>query len=572
MRSRARRHFLRHLQNPHPEILAVRCLRAQLPDRRPCLIQAATHQRLRALQLLPGCLRGTPHQLPDQLQLHRYRNEPLRQRIVNLPRNACPLAQHRLKFPFHTCQSPPPGRVREAHHRQQDQQLKPNRLVEMRLNRQLRSCCRCAPNSIVVARNHAKRKRPVGQIRVVRRPPRPRVHPSPIESFQLISILHLLRGYKAQTRVVELVVAVPRFDLQSCDRLLRHIVHTHPLQGHFRRHTIHRHVFRIDARNPFQRCKPQRPVLQPQCRRMPTAAALADAHPIRHPKAQNFRSLSAVRHAIQTIAAHPIHAGIRANPQKPACIFQNPDHPRRQLSRSHVHDPARPHPIQPTIIRADPQHSVAIPIERGDHIARKPVLRREIREVPVAKAAQPTQRPHPQRAVFALNHRPNQVAAQSIHRRPRREFSVFVPRQSAPRPDPQLFARAHIQRSHKIVGESVRCREHTRHLSIVDQVQPIRRSRPNIAICGCGQREHHIARQTLRRSEREKFSIVKYVESATLRTHPNMAVRSLRQRQHVLIRQPFSRAQRREFSIPQHLQAARLCPEPQIPFPVLRGA
>ena len=232
---------------------------------------------------------------------------------------------------------------------------------------------------------------------------------------------------------------------------------------------------------------------------MPAAAALADAHSIRHTKAQYVRRHPCICCAVQPIAAYPIDPGIRAHPQEPARVLQNPDHPRRQLSRGHAHDPARAPSVQSAIIRSNPKCPRGIFVKCSDHIARKPVLRRVVPELPVVKPAQPTQRPNPQRAVAVLCHRPDQIAAQPIERRPRREPAVLIPRQPAPRPDPQFPVAPHLKRSHKIVGQSVRRRERPRHLTTTDQVQPIRRSHPHIAICGCSHREHHIARQTLRR-------------------------------------------------------------------------
>ena len=185
----------------------------------------------------------------------------------------------------------------------------------MRLDGQHRHSRRLAPHSIVIARTHAKRISTMRQICVERRPPRPCIHPVAVESLQLVSVLHLLRRHKTQPRIVEFVVAVPWRHPQVFHRSLRCIIHAHSLNRDLRRYTIHRHVFRIDPRNPLQRRKPQRPIAQTHGCRMAAAAAFADAHPIRHAKAHHLRSRPALRHAIEIVASRTIHAGVRANPQ-----------------------------------------------------------------------------------------------------------------------------------------------------------------------------------------------------------------------------------------------------------------
>src|SRR5437868_6434432 len=88
------------------------------------------------------------------------------------------------------------------------------------------------PYPIVVGCLHAEGIPPRRNVCVVRRPPRTRVNPSAIESLQHVAITNLLRGYEAETRVVEFESRMARLDHKWRslwqERLLP-VVHLSPL-------------------------------------------------------------------------------------------------------------------------------------------------------------------------------------------------------------------------------------------------------------------------------------------------------------------------------------------------------
>ena len=73
-----------------------------------------------------------PQQLGQHFQLHRDAHIALRQRVVNLARNAIAFAQHGVELALRTQQPPPQQQRNQARHRSRQQNVEPDRLVEMR--------------------------------------------------------------------------------------------------------------------------------------------------------------------------------------------------------------------------------------------------------------------------------------------------------------------------------------------------------------------------------------------------------------------------------------------------------
>src|ERR1700686_260867 len=104
------------------------------------------------------------------------------------------------------------------------QEIKPECLKEVRLEGEAKARAGVAPDSIIVAGDHAKGVCPRRKPGVVGGPAVPRINPALVEAVESIPEERTLRHQKAQRSVVEFPLLRTRGDLRSLVKRQRHSI------------------------------------------------------------------------------------------------------------------------------------------------------------------------------------------------------------------------------------------------------------------------------------------------------------------------------------------------------------
>ena len=129
-----------HLPTPHgrlnggPQIVILQLGIPQIHHRAPRFGQAVARHLLRRFQMIPRFRALLSHLHGNRIQLRRQPDETLRQRIVNLARNARSLVQHQREPAMDLPQPELPGSDNETRQRRCAKPQERAALIEMRQN------------------------------------------------------------------------------------------------------------------------------------------------------------------------------------------------------------------------------------------------------------------------------------------------------------------------------------------------------------------------------------------------------------------------------------------------------
>src|SRR5271168_656215 len=132
-------------------------------------------------------------QMGGKLKLHRDADEPLRQRVVNLTRNAVAFREYRVELRTNCTNTHPVYRKDNGDKEECCEFRKPERAIELRLDGESDLCACCVPNAVFIGGLNAETILSRWKIGVVGSAAWTSLRPLFVKSFKDVAIAHARR-------------------------------------------------------------------------------------------------------------------------------------------------------------------------------------------------------------------------------------------------------------------------------------------------------------------------------------------------------------------------------------------